>query len=231
VCGAPRIQSSARSLLPVERHAGQLRGQTPARDHPRLLLIQHFERHLAEIDRRRRAADHQIDAVILQLQQQLVAGALVDRHGQTPLHPRLQPLERRGQHLARNERDHADVQVGRMAGRHRLHFAGQMLEVLQHRLRALQHDRAERGRPHPRDERSNSGVPNMLSSSDSALVTAGWLLAMCSATRVSEPCCWICSNSIRCRIFSRAPRRRTTSFASNVTLGPPHHQEKVMARY
>ena len=83
----------------------------------------------------------------------------------------------------------------------------------------------------PRDERSNSGVPNMLSSSDSAFVTAGWLLAMCSATRVSDPCCWICSNSTRCRIFRRAPSRLTTSFASKVIDWSRIHHEKVMERY
>ncbi|CUK19758.1 Uncharacterised protein [Achromobacter sp. 2789STDY5608615] len=67
----------------------------------------------------------------------------------------------------------------------------------------------------PRTERSNSGTSNMLSSSASALVTAGWLVAMCSATRVSEPCCSICSSSIRCRIFSREVSFRSTSSGEN----------------
>ena len=73
----------------------------------------------------------------------------------------------------------------------------------------------------PRTERSNSGTSNMLSSSASALVTAGWLVAMCSATRVSEPCCSICSSSIRWRIFSREVSFRMTSSGENGVIDKP----------
>lgn len=41
----------------------------------------------------------------------------------------------------------------------------------------------------PRAVRWNSGAPNMSSSSARALVTAGWLVDNCCATRVSDPSC------------------------------------------
>ncbi|MNO08331.1 hypothetical protein D3C81_2309240 [compost metagenome] len=61
----------------------------------------------------------------------------------------------------------------------------------------------------------------MLSSSARALVTAGWLVAMCSATRVSDPCCSICSSSIRWRIFRREVSFRMTASGSKAVIDEP----------
>ncbi|CFO29269.1 Uncharacterised protein [Bordetella pertussis] len=71
----------------------------------------------------------------------------------------------------------------------------------------------------PRAVRWNSGAPNMSSSSARALVTAGWLVDNCCATRVSDPSCRTCSSNCRWRIFRREVSRRTISAAS--TEGEP----------
>ena len=98
------------------------------------------------------------------------------------------------------------------------HFLDHVAQIVDQGAGARQHHRAQRVGVMPRAERSNSGTPNMLSSSDRALVTAGWLVAICSATRVSDPCCSICSSSIRCRILRREPSFRTTSSGLNEVI-------------
>ena len=82
----------------------------------------------------------------------------------------------------------------------------------------------------PRAVRTNSGAPNMDSSSDKALVTAGWLVAISSATRVREPSRWTCTISCRWRIFSRETNRRTTSSEGKPESGMPG-MAKISAKY
>jgi hypothetical protein len=58
-----------------------------------LLPEQDFKSGVIQIDRRRRSPDHDVDGMVPQLQQKLIAGAFVNRHGQAPFHVRLQPPE------------------------------------------------------------------------------------------------------------------------------------------
>ena len=202
-----------RQYVPFQPRAAQP-GQPAAGDEPGRLVVQRLEAHAAQIHGWRGPADHDIQRMVAQLAQQ--GGALAS--WMVAVMPRpcgcgrwrptaSGPRRREWRRCSGAPRDRwpglpfpGPCGPGRGPGRARAHHRAQRVGVM------------------PRAERSNSGTPNMLSSSDRALVTAGWLVAICSATRVSDPCCSICSSSIRCRILSREPSFRTTSSGLNEVI-------------
>ncbi|MNI46852.1 hypothetical protein D3C73_1013370 [compost metagenome] len=88
--------------------------------------------------------------MVAQLAQQGRALAFVNGGGDAP--PLRQgPADGGRQHLARHERDDADMQMGGMAGCHGLHFLHQVAQVVDQPARARQHHRAQGGWGHAPD--------------------------------------------------------------------------------
>src|SRR5450830_1915331 len=69
-------------LAPIQAHSCQLRSQAATGDQPRLLTVQHLKFDLLQIDSGRRSPNDEIESVVAQLRQKLVADPLMDCHGQ-----------------------------------------------------------------------------------------------------------------------------------------------------
>ncbi len=190
IAARPSIQSSSTSFCQSSSAARQSRGEAPARNQPRLLAIQNLDADLLQIERGRGASDNDVHRVVAQLRRATARSCPREssRSGADRLRDR-GAFNRRRQHLAGIKGitpicrcaacPDATASISRARWSRSSVIARALASTtLPSAVGAM-----------PRAERSNSGAPNMSSSSASALVTAGWLLAMCSAARVSEPCC------------------------------------------